>query len=297
MGSRKPLDPGAGVRSVRATLPSSNSDHGCRGGDKPLLLWFGCASSTDKAQLRSHAARHFEVAECPPCLDLAPSQIERVKPRLLCFDFDFPDRKQLRVMQNLKRRFMRLPVLMLTLAHSEALAVWAFRTRVWNYLVKPVPLDEFDLNLRALVRISAASRAHGSSVLPPEQDVPEQIPARVPQSAEQALLPAVYFVERRYHTRFGVSDVAALCGMNHHAFSRAFQTAFGMPFKQYVTRHRIREACRMLRQPHASVTDVAHAVGFTDHSYFDRVFKAQLGTTPGSYKRGAIPADSGMRIA
>ena len=219
-----------------------------------------------------------------------------MRPRLLCFDFDYPDRKQLRVMQQLKRRFMRLPVLMLTLAHSEALAIWAFRARVWNYLVKPVPLDEFDRNLQALVHISAAHRSQSGSVLPPELDVPEQIPARVPVSVEQALLPAVYFVERRYHTRFGVSDVAALCGMSRHAFSLAFQAAFGMPFKQYVTRYRIREACRMLRQPHASVTDVAHAVGFTDHSYFDRVFKARMGTTPGSYSRSALPADSEQRV-
>lgn len=189
-------------------------------------------------------------------------------------------------MRDLKRRFMSLPVLMLTLAHSEALAVWAFRARVWNYLVKPVSLDEFDPNLRALVRISTASRTHGGSILPPEQDIPGQIPVRVPTSAGQALLPAVYFVERHYHTRFGVSDVAALCGMNRHAFSRAFQADFGMPFKQFVTRYRIREAFRMLRQSHASVTDVAHAVGFTDHSYFNRVFKAQMGTTPGSCTRG-----------
>jgi AraC-like DNA-binding protein len=37
------------------------------------------------------------------------------------------------------------------------------------------------------------------------------------------------------------------------------------------------------------VTDVAHQVGFADSSYFVRVFKAQVGTTPRRFRLDQPP--------
>ncbi|NIO38745.1 MAG: response regulator, partial [Burkholderiales bacterium] len=57
---------------------------------------------------------------------------------LVCFNFDYPDRRGLRFVRQAKIDHPSLPVVMLTVQHSEALAIWAFRTKVWDYLVKPV---------------------------------------------------------------------------------------------------------------------------------------------------------------
>ncbi len=75
----------------------------------------------------------FEVA-CSARGGSGRSEIARVRPRVLCFDFDYPDRERLRVMQAVKQTHPGLPLIMLTIEHSEALAVWAFRVPVWNYL-------------------------------------------------------------------------------------------------------------------------------------------------------------------
>ncbi len=66
-----------------------------------------------------------------------------MQPRVLCFDFNYPDRERLAMMQAVKRTHPSLPLLMLTIEHSEALAVWAFRVPVWNYLAKPVAVSEW----------------------------------------------------------------------------------------------------------------------------------------------------------
>ena len=182
--------------------------------------------------------------------------------------------------------FADMLMLMFTTAHSEALAVWAFRARVWNYLVKPVLAEELDLNLQRLAEIASASRATAPSVLPPDQEVPEDVPAETPRCTRQTLLPAIHFVKRHYNKKLRIEELAAICGMSSGTFSRTFRSTFGMSFKEYIANHRIGEARRMLRRPRASITDVAYATGFSDHSYFDRVFKAHVGVTPSEYARG-----------
>jgi len=48
-----------------------------------------------------------------------------------------------------------------------------------------------------------------------------------------------------------------------------------------------------------SVTDVAAAVGFTDPSYFTRVFRKIAGASPTEYREGpaALGADQEMAVA
>ena len=107
--------------------------------------------------------------------------------------------------------------------------------------------------------------------------MPEDVPAETPRCTRQTLLPAIHFVKRHYNKKLRIEEVAAICGMSSGTFSRTFRSTFGMSFKEYIANHRIGEARRMLRRPRASITDVAYATGFSDHSYFDRVFKAHVG--------------------
>ena len=52
---------------------------------------------------------------------------------------------------------------MLTEYHSEALAIWAYRHRVWDYRVKPITDKVLSRVLGALARCaSKTSRTHGS---------------------------------------------------------------------------------------------------------------------------------------
>src|SRR5262245_25574177 len=119
---------------------------------RPVLLWVDCVSGIADPEHRIRSAESFDVvqSEGMPRID---AEVARHKPAALCFEFDYPDRERLLAMQSVKRVHPRLPILMLTLAHSESLAVWAFRARVWNYLVKPVPGAELSETLRTLATI------------------------------------------------------------------------------------------------------------------------------------------------
>ena len=265
---------------------------------RPLMLWFDCTASAQPLDLREQCAKFFEVS-CSAHMKHATRDILRLRPKALCFDFDFPDQMRLRMMQAIKRENRSLPILMLTLAHSEALAVWAFRAQVWNYLVKPIAMREYSENLRTLAQIAGSERRLTRPVSRPEPGLPVDVTTHSPDAANSALLPAINYIERHFHEHLSASEIANLCGMSRFRFSRLFHAAYGVTFQDYLLRCRIKEACRLLRQPNVSMTEVGFAVGFNDASYFARIFKRYMSLLPSEYasrQQEAPAADANTSI-
>jgi AraC-like DNA-binding protein len=258
---------------------------------KPLLLWFDFSSEAPDVELRVQCAQSF-VIEYASHVDEGAAVIRRSWPKVLVFDFDRPDQQRLRAMQSIKGRYPKLPVLMLTRDHSEALAVWAFRARVWNYLVKPVAPAEFAENLSALARIArSASPPRAAQLL--QADVPEELPSRPVQAAVGRLQPALDFVKNHLHEKVPESAAARACSMTRFEFSRKFHAAFGVTFRSYLLHLRIAEARRLLIEGGRSVTEVAYMVGYNDGSHFARMFKRHTGLLPSQYHAAHPPAPGG----
>jgi AraC-like DNA-binding protein len=243
---------------------------------KPIALWFDWTTTIHTPDLRVHASRSLEIVSGSPPHE-ALATVARVQPHILVFDFDYPDQARLRMLPLIKHAHPGTPILMLTVQHSEGLAVWAFRSRIWNYLVKPVLPHELDENLAALARVICGRTRDARRIQGPAQQLPGDVPVR---AAHDPLFAAVYFVEERFREKIRASEVADVCAMSRFAFSREFHRRFGVTFVEYVLRRRVREACRQLSAPGANVTDVAYSVGFNDPSYFGRVFRRYVGLTP-----------------
>ena len=255
---------------------------------KPLLLWFDWASGVPDAELRIRCASVFEVAQSSG-VEHAATELARLKPSVLCFDFDYPDQSRLRAMQEIKQSYPRLPILMLTLDHSELLAVWAFRARVWNYLVKPVSPAEFSENLHALANIgNRASPPRVAQML--NAVVPSELPVQPIAPEVARLQPALHHVKHHYHEKVMASAAARSCGLTRFEFSRKFKAAFGMTFREYLLRVRLAEARRLLTEGSASVTAVGFSVGFNDGSHFARMFRRYTGMLPSAYVASELAA-------
>jgi AraC family transcriptional regulator len=83
--------------------------------------------------------------------------------------------------------------------------------------------------------------------------------------------------------------VAAEVGVAPLRLARAFRRAYGESPGDFLRRERIRAACDRLARPGASLAAVAAELGFTDQSHFTRVFRKQVGTTPGAWRRENAP--------
>jgi AraC-like DNA-binding protein len=250
---------------------------------QPILLWVDCMGEVlPDPEHRVRCATAFEVP-LAESLESLPQEIERHKPGALCFEFNYPDQRRLAAMLAIKRAYPRLPILMLTLEHSERLAVWAFRARVWNYLIKPVSAAELADNLEALAAI-----CHRTAPPRAAQLLAAAAPSGVrsePLAPEIARLqPALHYVSQHYHERVSAGAAARACGLSRFDFSRKFHAAFRMTFREYLLRARITEARRLLVAGDISVTGVAYSVGFNDGSHFARTFRRFTGVLPSDYR-------------
>ena len=74
--------------------------------------------------------------------------------------------------------------------------------------------------------------------------------------------------------------MARLCGMSSSQFSRAFKKVYDTTFQEFVVRYRVFQAFNALQAPGANISEIAYSVGFSDPSYFTRVFKRYVGVAP-----------------
>jgi AraC-like DNA-binding protein len=68
--------------------------------------------------------------------------------------------------------------------------------------------------------------------------------------------------------------------------NRCFHQELGLPPMTYLNRYRVQCARELLERGDQSVTEVALTVGFSDSNYFGRVFRQEVGISPGLYQRG-----------
>jgi DNA-binding NtrC family response regulator len=86
-------------------------------------------------------------------------------PAFVCFEFDEPNAQGVDALSRVRREHPALPVLVI--AGRNSIAICALRLRVWNLLVKPVPLRELCssiLTLAALTKNGVPQRARASLV-------------------------------------------------------------------------------------------------------------------------------------
>lgn len=263
---------------------------------KPVLLWVDLTISSRHAELPDVFTEPCDIRICSKPNELF-DEIEKGGINGVCFDMDYPDRRGLELLRKTKTAFPSLPVLFVTLQHSEALAVWAFRSRVLDYLVKPVSKQDFQRSLHALRRMTdVGPTQRGRKPLDFSAAIPPEVPHRT-QGTDVSLMPAIYFIKQKFREKIRSEEVAAACEMGTFRFSRAFHEIFGLTFQDYVLRYRILEACRLLRNPDANVTKVAYSVGFNDASYFSRVFRRFIGTSPSAYNAEFDPDSSDLDIS
>jgi transcriptional regulator GlxA family with amidase domain len=83
-----------------------------------------------------------------------------------------------------------------------------------------------------------------------------------------------------------VGELAAAAGASRRTVERLFAAETGMSVGRWRTRLRLVEALRLLAAGEP-VTAVAHRTGYATPSAFGAMFRAELGTSPARYFRGA----------
>ena len=90
------------------------------------------------------------------------------------------------------------------------------------------------------------------------------------------------YMDAHFNEQLTLESLARVAGLSAHHFARAFRQSTGEPPHQYLLRRRIERATEMLKQPELPLSEIALAVGFSDHSHFARHFRRLVGMSPGA---------------
>lgn len=98
-----------------------------------------------------------------------------------------------------------------------------------------------------------------------------------------------------------IAQLARRSGYPEYLVSAVINRRHGVPFWEFVNRHRIADVCAALADPRDARTllEIAFAAGFTAKSTFNAAFKRLQGETPAAYRRrcAADPAAATRRPA
>lgn len=98
-----------------------------------------------------------------------------------------------------------------------------------------------------------------------------------------AVMLAIDYINKNFESQLTLDVVAKASYLSVNQLCRLFTEHCGTTVAKYITSKRITEAKKMLANGR-SVTETAMLCGFGDYSGFIRVFKKNVGMTPGKYK-------------
>lgn len=106
------------------------------------------------------------------------------------------------------------------------------------------------------------------------------------ESQDRKLQEMLEYISEHYQDELDLTNLADTFNFNYSYLSTYFNTRMGEGFSEYLNRIRVNHACRYLEKGELSIAVVSDRVGYSDQSYFCRVFKKITGETPSAYRRG-----------
>jgi len=86
------------------------------------------------------------------------------------------------------------------------------------------------------------------------------------------------------HEPLGVEDLANIAQFSRFHFSRIFKKSYGTTPSKFIHNMRIKRAIRLLQTERISIKEIADRCGFSDTSYFCKVFRKEFNISPERFR-------------
>ena len=102
---------------------------------------------------------------------------------------------------------------------------------------------------------------------------------------EQRLERVRVYCSCNYSRNITLAEIASYTGMNKSAFCTFMRHHAGRSLSEFINDIRLEKAREMLRTTDIHVADIAYDVGFSNVTYFNRLFRSRYHCTPGSIRK------------
>lgn len=200
---------------------------------------------------------------------LTESQVD-----MIISDINMPDLDGLQMLEAIRARGLKIPVIFLSGYALFAYAQRAIKMGAFGYLLKPIDPDEVREVIEQAVLLLNQSEIQTSLEVEQETGSRHAMAKRIEQ-----------YLSEHYMQDLSLEEVAEAFGLNPNYFSGLVKSLTGETFSKTLANVRIERAKVLLRDVDLNVYDVAEMVGYKTPSYFTQVFKAQVGVGPEQYRR------------
>jgi len=121
-----------------------------------------------------------------------------------------------------------------------------------------------------------------SQLLQQENQQPRQL-ILTPKEIEQ-VYEAKAILEKEYLDPPSIVQLAHKIDIDRMKLQQGFREVFNVTPFQYLQNYRLDLAKILLEEKDLTVSNAAHRIGYSNVSYFSRVFKRRFGVTPGKYR-------------
>lgn len=159
---------------------------------------------------------------------------------------------------------------------------------LYNYLmeIEKFTVESEDLKEKYFYMIDNAARIDEYEEICTEIfDALAQVLAKRLGMEDYRIVEIKQYVENHYQESLELSGIAQRFNFSYTYLSTYFSQTVKEGFNEYLNKIRIEHACELLRRSDTPIAGIGSSVGYSDHSYFCRVFKKITNETPSNYRK------------
>lgn len=203
---------------------------------------------------------------------------KKYNPNLIFMDIVLPEMDGLSAIKQIRSFLPDSCITILSACSDFSYAQQAISLQIFEYLLKPVRPSQFKDILKQMLDVKASNKIIG------QKDFSEII-VENSDCQKHFINEAIKYINEHFKEKLTLDLVSSKVFMNPKYFSKVFKEETGVSFSQYINSLKIKHACMLLETTNYPSYRISMECGFSDPSYFNRVFTANMNITPLNYKK------------
>lgn len=195
---------------------------------------------------------------------------------LILLDLAMPEMDGIEVLQRIREVNPWIPVIIMTGHSTIERAETAASLGVQGYIKKPFDSEVLREKIKEILTLRDLS--------PVTAGLPNIVITSTGELKESTFI-VLRYLHNNYHRRLSLKEIAKESNQSVSNLCRTFKEGTGVTVLEYLQNLRITMAKRLIEKTNYSIATVAKLIGMEDESYFSRIFKREVGTSPNRYRK------------
>lgn len=199
---------------------------------------------------------------------------DQYRPNIIIMDVMIPELDGLSTIEEIRKFLSNACIIILSACSDFSYAQKAIKLKVFEYLLKPVKPSVFKQTFSKML----ASQVECPVII-------EEKDTDLIEYRQHFIEESVKYIKMHFREKLTLEMIASRAFVNTKYFSHVFKKDLGISFTDYIIKLRIEYACRLLETTNYPMYRISIECGFSDSSYFNRVFCSKMNKTPSAYRK------------